>query len=166
MKNYFFILFAVLFIAATSCKSGENPNVNVELTEEQKATIIAEVQKLFDFSVDGITELDAEKAFSVFSKEEGVKYVRNGYLYPSIETAKTQYAEWFASPEAVKRKINSDPIIYDILDENTVLVTTIGSAVVIDADSTDQNPWVLAYTMLWRKEESGWKLFHMHNSWE
>ncbi len=166
MKNYLFILFAVLFIAATSCKSGKTPNVNDELTDEQKAAITAEIQKLFDFSSDGITELDAEKAFSVFSKEEGVKYVRNGYLYQSIETAKNQYAEWFASPEAVKRKIIADPIIYDILDKNTVLVTAIGSAVEIDADSTDQSPWVLAYTILYRKEESGWKLFHMHNLWE
>ena len=46
-------------------------------------------------SGEGITELDAEKTFSVFSKKEGVKYVRNGYLYPDIETAQKQYAEWF-----------------------------------------------------------------------
>jgi hypothetical protein len=165
MKNYFSILGATILLFTFSCQSGEILNEKAELTEEKKEAIKNEIQQLFEFSGEGIRELDAEKTFSVFSKKEGVKYIRNGYLYPNIETAQMQYAEWFAGPEAVKRKITADPVFFDILDENTVLLTAIGSAEVIGSDSTDQ-PWILAYTMLWRKEESGWKLFHMHNSWE
>ncbi len=33
-------------------------------------------------------------------------------------------------------------------------------------DLSGQPPFVIAFTLLWRKEEEGWKLFHMHNSWE
>ena len=140
-------------------------NAKTELTEEQKSAITAEISQQFEYSSSGITEMDAEKAFSVFSKMEGVKYIRDGHLYPAIDTAKNQYAQWFSSPGAVKRKLVCNPVIYDILDENTVLMTTIGSFTVVD-DTTGQPPFVIAYTMLWRKEEEGWKLFHMHNSWE
>ncbi|NQU33827.1 MAG: hypothetical protein HQ521_11370 [Bacteroidetes bacterium] len=140
--------------------------MKVNLSEEQKAAIINEIQQLFEFSNDGITELNAEKVFSIFSSKEDAKYVRNGHLYPSIETAKNQFAEWFSKPNAVKQIITYDPIIYDIIDENTVLMTTIGTFRRKDIVIPEQNPWVVGYTLLWTKEEEGWKVFNMHNSWE
>ncbi|MCK5104866.1 MAG: nuclear transport factor 2 family protein [Cyclobacteriaceae bacterium] len=107
-----------------------------------------------------------EQAFSIFSQTEGVKYVRNGYLYPAIDTTRNQYASWFKSPDAVKQKVTCDPLIYDVLDRNTVLMTTIGSVEKVEKTNPDEKPWVIAYTMVWRKEKGGWKLFHMHYSWE
>jgi hypothetical protein len=59
---------------------------------------------------------------------------------------------------------DKEQIKEDILNENTVVLTTIGSFQT-EGDTTSQ-PWVIAYTQLWRKEESGWKIFHMHNSWK
>ena len=159
MKTIFPLLLLACF--ALSCAK----NAKTKLTEEQKSTIKAEIKAQFDLSGQGIEEMDAEKAFSVFSKMEGVKYIRDGHLYPAIDSAKNQYAQWFSSPGAVRRKLTADPVIFDILDENTVLLTTIGSFTVVD-DTTGQPPVVIAYTMLWRKEDEGWKLFHMHNSWE
>ena len=159
MKIYFLLI--LLSLIALSC----NKNTKSDLTDEQKSKIMAEVKTQIDLSGSGIEEMDAGKAFSVFSKMEGVKYIRDGHLYPDIETAENQYAEWFKNAEPVERKLTLDPVLYDILDENTVLVTTIGSFSIV-SDTTNQKPWVLAYTMLWRKEDSGWKLFHMHNSWE
>jgi hypothetical protein len=159
MKPISYLILFSLFVIAC------NDNTRKELTEEQKATIIAEIKQQFELSGEGITELDAEKTFSAFSKKEGVKYIRDGHLYPDIETAKQQYADWFKSPDAIKRKMTCDPLIFDILDENTVLMTTIGSLVAIDT-TLDQKPWTIAYTGLWRKEPEGWRLFNMHNSWE
>jgi hypothetical protein len=159
MKTFIFFILVSLF--AFSCTK----NAKKELTAEQKSAIIEEITRQFELSGEGITELDAEKTFSAFSKKEGVKYVRDGHLYPNIETAKQQYAEWFKSPDAIKRKMTCDPLIFDILDENTVLMTTIGILVAMDT-TLDQKPWTIAYTGLWRKEPEGWKLFNMHNSWE
>ena len=140
-------------------------NAPATLTDAEKEQIEAEVFEQFNISGQGIEEKDAAKAFSVFSTQEGVKYIRNGHLYPTIETAEKQYAEWFtASQDAPKQTLTSDPILFDILDRNTVILTTIGS---LKAENdTASQPWVIAYTMVWRKEDSGWKLFHMHNSWE
>jgi hypothetical protein len=159
MKTIF--LLTMLSLLFLTC----NRNVNKELSEEEKATIISDITRTFEIAGEGITELDAEKAFSAFSKKEGTKYIRDGHLYPDIETAKKQYAEWFKSPDAVKRVTTYDTLIFDILDENTVLMTSIGSLWVI-GDTTGQKPWVIAYTGLWRKEDVSWSLMNMHNSWE
>jgi len=143
----------------------ESKNADL-ITDQEKEKIFSEIQIQWEYSSAGIEQHNAEQAFSVFSKEEGTKYVRNGYLYPNIETAKEQYAAYFNSPDAVKQKITCDPVIYHILDRNTVLHTTIGHIEKAEKVDPDEKPWIIAYTLLWRKEHDGWKLFHMHNSWE
>ena len=159
MKNLFLTIVTVLIVCSCS------KNTKTGLTEEQKSSITAEIVQLNEISFQGIMEGNAEKAFSVFSQQEGVKYIRDGHLYPDIETAKKQYAEWFSAPKLTQQEVDCNPIIYDFLDENNVLVTQICSFTTV-GDSTNEEPWVLAYTQVWRKEEDRWKLFHMHNSWE
>jgi hypothetical protein len=159
MKNYVWTISLIILLIATSCQQKK------ELTDEQKSSIIAEIVQQNEISSQGIMERNAEKAFSVFSQQEGVKYIRDGHLYPDIETAEKQYAEWFSAPNVPQQEVNCNPIIYDFIDENNVLVTQICSFTTV-GDTTNQEPWVLAYTQVWRKEEDGWKLFHMHNSWE
>lgn len=143
-----------------------NSKKSDQITDQEKEEIISEINIQWEYSSTGIEQHNAEQAFSVFSKEEGTKYVRNGYLYPNIKTAKDQYAAWFSSPDAVKQKIACDPVIYDILDRNTVLQTAIGYIEKVEKTDPDEKPWIIAYTLLWRKEKDEWKLFHMHNSWE
>jgi hypothetical protein len=153
------VILAFLF-SITACQKSHAP-----LTDAEKEEIKKEILEIFNNSMQGIKDKDAATAFGAFSKKEGVKYIRDGHLYPNIETAEKQYAGWFAADTiTAKRIITCDPLIFDILDENTVLLTTLGSFK-FENDTTNQ-PWVLAYTMLWRNEEGGWKLFHMHNSWE
>ncbi|HSO85067.1 MAG TPA: nuclear transport factor 2 family protein [Draconibacterium sp.] len=148
------------FFSITACQKSPAP-----LTESEKEEIKKEIRQLWDYSGDGITERNADKTFSMFSSNEGVKYIRDGHLYGSIDEARNQYAEWFKNPNSVKRKISSDPVIFDILDKNTVLMTAIGKLEVVD-DTTGQKPWVITYTLLWRKEPEGWKVFNVHNLWE
>jgi hypothetical protein len=153
-------IFLISLVAFWGCQKSP-----ATLTDAEKEEIKKEILEKFNNSLQGIKDKDAATAFGAFSEKEGVKYIRDGHLYPDIETAEKQYAGWFAADTiTAKRIITCDPIIFDILDENTVLLTTIGSFI-FENDTTNQ-PWVLAYTMLWRNEEGGWKLFHMHNSWE
>lgn len=158
-------LFLITIIAVSVFSSCRTESV-LDLSEEHKEKIIQEIEEAWQISGKGIENLDAEQVFSVFSTLNETKYIRNGHLFPDIETAKDLYAEWFNSPNAYRQKITCDPIIYDVLDDKTAIMTTIGSIVRIGDTISSQQPWVLAYTIVWRKEESGWKIFHMHNSWE
>jgi hypothetical protein len=159
MKNIFLTLAIILIVSSCS------KNSKHELTDEQKASIKGEIQRLFQYSGDGVTELNAEKTFSTFSNQKGTKYIRNGHIYPDIETAKKEYAGWWKSPDAVRQSFVIDTIIFDFLDEKTVLMTAVASLLVIN-DTTGRKPWDITYTGVWRKEDAGWKIFLMHNSWE
>lgn len=159
MKKYLWAMPVIVLLVLPSCQKKQS------LTDKQKAVIINEVKQVFEYSLAGIENKDAERAFSLFSKKEGTKYIRDGYLYPSIDTAKNEYAKWFSNP-GPKSKITCDPLIFDVLDANTVLVTTLGYIESVEKTNPDQKPWIIAYTMLYRKEVDGWKLFHMHNSWK
>jgi ketosteroid isomerase-like protein len=44
-------------------------------------------------------------------------------------------------------------------------MTSVASFSVIN-DTTGRKPWKITYTGVWRKEDEGWKVFLMHNSWE
>lgn len=139
---------------------------NTELSEEQKQKIISEIDLMWQKGGEGIEQLDAEKAFSIFSKNENTKYIRDGYLYPSIETAKKQYAEWFSDLNALNQKVTFDPLYNEVLSDKLVLTTAIGSIVKVDPDNPNQEPWIVTYTLLWKKEDVGWRVINMHNSWE
>ena len=53
-----------------------------------------------------------------------------------------------------------------MLDQNTLIMTTIGALEKAEKTNPDEKPWIIAYTLVWRREADGWKLVHMHNSWE
>lgn len=158
MKTYLWTI-PIILLALGSCKG------KADLTDDQKASIRNEIQRLFEISGKGVTELNAEKVFSTFSKKEGTKYIRDGHIYPDIETAQNEYAGWWKSPDAKRQSFVIDTIVFDFLDKETVLMTSVASFSVIN-DTTGRKPWSITYTGVWRKEDEGWKVFLMHNSWE
>jgi hypothetical protein len=159
MKNLFLTIAIILIVFSCS------KNTKKEMNDEQKAFIKSEIKRIFQYTGDGVTELNAEKTFSAFSNQKGTKYIRDGHIYPDIETAMNEYAGWWESPNAVRQSFVIDTIIFDFLDEKTVLMTAVASFSIIN-DTTSRKPWDITYTGVWRKEDGGWKIFLMHNSWE
>ena len=137
-----------------------------QITDQEKQEIISEISQLWEYSVKGIEEHNAEQAFSIYSNSEGTKYIRGGYIFPSIDKARDQYASWFKNNDAVKHKLTFDPVIYDVLDRNTVLMTAIGSFEKVEKTDPDEKPMIIAYTTVWRMESDGWKVLNMHTSFK
>jgi hypothetical protein len=159
MKKYLWTISAIVLLALVSCQQ------SAELTDKQKEVIISEVKQVFEYTLGGIENRDAERAFSSFSKKEGARLVQEGYIVPDIDAEKNEYAKGFSKP-GPKTKITCDPLYFDILDANTVLVTTIGSIENVEKTTPDEKPWIIAYTMLFKKESEVWKVLNMHMSWK
>jgi hypothetical protein len=157
MKNYFKIAAVIVLLIFASCQQAN------KLTDKQKEAIISEVKKVSDYTLGGIENRDAERAFSAFTKN--TKLLQEGYIITDLEKEKNSYKENFSKP-GPKTKITCDPLYYDIIDANTVLVTTIGSIASVENTNPDEKPWVVAYTMLFQKEAEGWKVLNMHMSWK
>ena len=157
MKNYSKIVAVIVLFIIVSCQQ------TTTLTEKQKEAIISEVKKVSDYTLGGIENRDAERAFSAFTKN--TKLLQEGYIITDLEKEKNSYKENFSKP-GPKTKITCDPLYFDIIDANTVLVTTIGSIASLENTNPDEKPWVVAYTMLYKKEAEGWKVLNMHMSWK
>ena len=157
MKNYLKIVTVIILLINVSCQQ------TTTLTENQKEAIISEVKQVFEYTLGGIENRDAERAFSAFTKN--TKLLQEGYIITDLEKEKNGYKENFSKP-GPKTKVTCDPLYFDILDANTVMVTTIGSIASVESTNPEEKPWVIAYTMLFKREAEGWKVLNMHMSWK
>jgi hypothetical protein len=96
----------------------------------------------------------------VFSTTRKTTYIRKGEIVESVGEARERYAKAFAEFTS-KRRFSFEEKQFDILDERTVLFAGLG---VIESKQAEE-PWRIAYTILWSLEPAGWKAIHMHISW-
>jgi DNA-directed RNA polymerase beta' subunit len=183
-----------LYLLLSCCQSNENniiTNISKDtITNEYKVTnlskdtigdfkIINAVEKELDRLTKGIEQLNSDSIFSVFSNNNGTLYLREGYIYPSIETAKNDYKQGFKDLNLISQKITFSSKSYVILNKNLVLMTAMGSIIQIKKTKTDFltkikkiirkpkpiTPWNISYSILWMQDDKGWKILNMHISW-
>ncbi|MGD1890480.1 MAG: hypothetical protein ACFB15_07775 [Cyclobacteriaceae bacterium] len=150
------LIFSIIILC--SC----NLSPKSEITDVQKEIIIKEIELIWKASIEGIEQLDVQKAFKAFSRKENTRYLRDGYLYESIEVAEKQYADWFANSPG-KASLTFNPVAHDVLTEEIVITTAIGKHVFTDS-SDSQRTTIVGYSIVWQKEEDTWKMLNMHTS--
>lgn len=128
-----------------------------------KDIIISQVEASLSDLSEGLINNDAVAIFNIFSKTRKTNYVRNGYIYPSVEKAQEEYANWLKERNG-KRKFTFKNKHYDLISDRTVLFTGVGE-LHEPTDDGDIKPWTIAYTILWLKEGNDWKAINMHISW-
>lgn len=160
MKPKHFYLLIILLIIAVSCSTKSVQ----EVTSEQKSAIIKEISSLWESSSKGFEDLNVEPLFSYFSESKDAKVITYGTLHTDLTALKKQFAEWFESPNAIRRKAISDPVYFDFINEKAVLMTAIVSFQVLNDTSSIKQINKAAYTLLWVQEPEGWKALNMHAS--
>ena len=98
MKRLWIILLAslglsVFFYISNGQALTVRYHVEKELVNEEQ--IISEIEIPLAHLVTGIVERDAPLIFSIFSDPVNSRYVREGAIYDSINSAETTYAKWF-----------------------------------------------------------------------
>jgi hypothetical protein len=159
MKTKQYLLLIILLTISISCSTESQ-----EVTPEKKSAIIEEISSLWESGSIGFEELNVEPLFSYFSESENAKIITYGTLHTDIAALKKQFAGWFQSPDAIKRKATSDPVYYDFINDKAVLMTTIVSFKTLNDTSSINQTNKAAYTLLWIKEPKGWKALNMHVS--
>jgi hypothetical protein len=72
MKYYCKIVAVIVLLIIVSCQH------TTTLTEKQKEAIISEVKQVFEYTLGGIENRDAERAFSAFTSS--TKLLKEGYI--------------------------------------------------------------------------------------
>jgi hypothetical protein len=141
---------------------GCSPQGEPALTDAERATIEDTILALWDQSLAGIEEVDAAKAYSLFSEKPDVWYIRDGYLYPSIEAAERQYARWFQSYSRQESEI--DTLAVTVLSRTAASLFSMGRFFATDTTGVTHPPLELSWSVTWRLEEEGWRIANMHIS--
>ena len=158
MKHLIFTL-VICSLFCYSCTQSKKH----ELTNDEKQQIINEVATQWEIAREGLEQKNAKKLYSVYSSNDRTKYLREIHLYASIEEAEKQYADWFRISNPRNLKLSFSPIIYDVLSPDFVLITAIGTLVYLDSVDKEIET-IIGYTILWQKEEEGWKIINIHTS--
>jgi len=157
MKKLLFPLSIFLIFFFISCQEKDT------LTAEHKASIADEVGKIYVEGISNLSKLNIEIWSEPWSKNNFLS-VNSGVNYFSTYTEfKDSVEHWFSLRESQNVTI-VDKKIY-VLTSDQVLLTSIANWEILFKNEEDLKVKALA-TLLWKKEADGWKIVHLHESWQ
>jgi len=157
MKKLLFPLSIFLIFFFISCQEKDT------LTAEHKASIADEVGKIYVEGISNLSKLNIEIWSEPWSKNNFLS-VNSGVNYFSTYTEfKDSVEHWFSLRESQNVTI-VDKKIY-VLTSDQVLLTSIANWEILFKNEEELKVKALA-TLLWKKEADGWKIVHLHESWQ
>lgn len=142
--------------------AGCSPPGEVPFSDAERAAIEDTILALWDHTLSGIEEVDAEKAYRLFSDRTDTWYIRDGYLYPSIATAEREYAEGFKALSSQRREM--DTVAVTVLNRSAAVLFSMGRFFATDTAGVTHPPLELAWSVVWRLQDDGWRIANMHIS--
>jgi ketosteroid isomerase-like protein len=159
MKKQIFCSVALAAILFSSCAR----EAKTELTDEQKAAIVTEVEKVHSDVIANLSKLDIDIWTESWSKDEffaassGVNYFR------TLDEFRDSVKYWFSLREKQQVRIVERDI--KVLAPDLVLLTSTLNWDIQFKNGEQTNSNSLT-TMLWRKELGAWKCICLHESWK
>ncbi len=155
MKNYYFII--VLFVSTlfSGCT-----NQCHELTDQRKSQIEKQILEKWKNISTAIENLDSEE-YATFISPNLIMISSEG----SVFSSKTEYIDnvqnWFATRK--NTEIQKAKVTLTVLEEDLVLLDQKSDFIVEYKDDNVQEVHH-AVTFMFKKEPSGWKVIHGHES--
>lgn len=157
MKKLIF-LFCITTTLIISCTSHQK---ETELTEEQKAAIIAEVEEQMDGKFGAANQLDADAYIDYFSSDEFISSNSGVNHFTSLSVWADSVDNWYSMRES--RNLNQVESKIILLAPDLAL----GTRVIYSEDlfkSGELRKSNVVISELWKKGQSGWKTIHFHES--
>lgn len=151
-----------ILIPAALILAACGPSRGAPLTDAERSAIADTVLTLWDQTLAGIEEANAEKAYRFFSDRSDAWYIRDGLLYPSISAAEQEYAEGFKAVSSQRREV--DTLAVTVLSPSAAVLFSLGRFFAKDTAGVTYPPLELAWSVTWRLEEAGWRIANMHIS--
>lgn len=157
MKKYLLMTSATILVVLTSCQQKNT------LTDEQKATLGAEVQKQFSDVMSNLSKLDIDLWTEQWSKDEFISVNSGVKFFSTFNEFRDSVKNWFSLRERQQVEIIETKV--KILAPDLALLTSITNWDIQFKNGVEGKSKALE-TMLWRKETSGWKSIYLHESWK
>ncbi len=159
MKQSVLTIFFIAGLIFTSCKDP----ISQPLSAEQKAAVEKEVLAQWELMGAAVERSDAKAYISFFSDRDFLAIYSQGTAYAGLQAYADTVQNWFG-----QRKGNE-------MQEKEVKITVFtDSLALVDVKSmfraTFKNDTVVSIrhvaSFLFKREETGWKVIHGHESWK
>jgi len=158
MKKVFPFIICVLLLGI-SCS-----NQRTELTDEQKATIISEVENQYRNVASDLSTLDIEKWSQPYSKDNFISVNSLVNYFPTFKEWRDSVTYKFSLRESQEVKIVD--INTTVLSPDLVLLTSIANWDILFKSGEEIKDSKTLASLLWKKEDGVWKIIHIHESWQ
>lgn len=157
MKKVFLVIISILFVGISCTEQ------STELTDEQKAAIISEVEDQARGVISAGMVLNSEEFMGFFSEDNFISVNSDGRYYAT----RSAWAEFvkFAHSSVENRTYESTEIRVVPLAGDLALNTAEITVENILKSGELSRAYVVT-TGLWEKEADGWKMIHAHESWQ
>ncbi len=156
MKKYLWSTAAIILMALASCQESS------EFTEEQKAVIEKEVKAQSDGQVSTVNNLDVSGWSENLSKDEFISINSGVTCFSDRSVFMDSLKYWFSLRD--KLTFNSLEVRVTPLTQDLALMTDKGNFDILMKSGEKLNLNFLV-TFVWKKEQSGWKIIHFHETW-
>ena len=157
IKSFHLYLSIFALITLMNCQQQQET-----LTEIEKAAIQQEVKDQFDQLLSACEQMNAEAWSEFYSKEEFLSAI-GGTLYL---TSRTAWVDSITNFFSLRESQRMEPIEVNVtpIAPNLALMTSQEILTMLPKNG-EQIDWNHVFTMLWKKEQGGWKILHSHESW-
>ena len=160
MKNLVFLMFFAAIIASLFISCAKNTKTG--LTHEQKVAIQNEVIDQNNKLISADNQLNTD-LWSEFWSKDGFLSVTSGVNYfDNRSVLIDSVTNWFS--RRASQKIEPIDIRVTPLTPELALLTAKSNLEILFKNE-NQYKWEVLVTVLWKKEQTGWKAIHMHESY-
>ncbi len=132
------------------------------LTDAEKQNIEKQVRAQFDQLVSAVNRKDARAWSEHYSKDGFVSTFERTQYFGSRNAWVDTITSYFAERESQ----HVEPLAVQVIPlASDVALLTSQEKAEMRAKGGETNKFPHVFTMIWRKEESGWKILHSHESW-
>ena len=154
-----YLLIGCILLLGISCTEQ-----STELGNEQKATIISEVEDRYIEVATDLSTLDMEIWSQPYSEDNFVSVNSMVNYFSTYYEWKDSVTHWFSLRESQEVKILD--MNTTVLSSDLVLLTSISNWDVLQKNGEQIKDARTLHTLLWKKEQSGWKIIHLHESFQ
>ncbi|MFH0735276.1 MAG: nuclear transport factor 2 family protein [bacterium] len=158
MKSFYQFAFIVFLVLLLGCRQ---PPPQTLTTVENNA-ITKEIKGQFNQFVSAINKMNVEEWSNFYSKENFVSAIVGTDYYSSRNTFIDSIKYYFSMRQS--QNIKPQFIRVEALAPNLALMTSEEKPEIL-LKNGQNNISKHVFTMIWKKENEGWKILHSHESW-
>ena len=135
-------------------------------TEAEKEAIEKEIKDQFNQLISAINQLNAGAWSEYYSKDEFLSTIANTIAGTDYYAARSAWVDSITCYFSMRERQHLEPL------EVRVAALTPNLALMTSQEKTEM--WLKTggniesthvFTMIWKKEQEGWKILHSHESW-